>query len=140
MCIAAWLTDEDNDGDNTATDDMTADAAGNNSVVLPTLRRVGVASSGRVSPTWRGSIAHGIHANGSMVTTDEWTRRFHALAVPTLTITDDANFKNATTTSTTASAGTIIETGRIKPMPATRICVTDAEQLLDDFIDTLDTI
>ena len=127
VCIAAWLTDGDDGG-------AITDTTGNSSVVPSTSSRVGVANSGVGVGTsgrvcrWKGSIAHGIHANGSMVTNDEWTRRFHALAVSTST---------TTTPPTTTIAGIISQTATIKPMPASRICVADAEQLLDDFINTL---
>ena len=125
VCIAAWLTDG---GDGDGNDDGAT--TGNNAVVPSTSSGVGVTTSGRVC-RWKGSIAHGIHANGSMVTNDEWTRRFHALAVSTPTTITPPN----TTPPTTTIAGVISQTvATIKPMPSSRICVADAEQLLDDFI------
>ena len=169
MCIAAWLGDENASTGSTDTSTGTGTSTGiGGSISAGTStctgsdtgtgtdagtccastgdshRQVGgfVLNNEERGYRLRGSIAHGIHANGSMVTTDEWTSRFNALAVTTdITVTTITNNNTTTTTPTTVtkplSLSLSLSLSEPLPLPASRICVADAEQLLDDFIETL---
>ena len=172
MCIAAWLSDGGDTTTGAANDTTSAGTsagacAGDGDGTGVTHSPVGVDTNRLRVCRLRGSIAHGIHANGSMVEADDWTRRFHALAVPTTNTTNTPTSDTPTTTTTIPTAMSTATTTHnndtntdmnslttnttlpdadttkplslclSEPLPASLICVAEAEQLLDDFIDTL---